>query len=164
MSPISQAQRCKKKKGGEDSFREERGGGGSDGWVGRATGGRYRERQEAGQRDRPTKKEAKQREERGRQSSSVSISLAPSMLCGYMLSSSQIFKLKVLNSVALRSLNDGTTKFTSATQAYHLWALRYLWGMKLQSPTGKKSTPTEPRITEEWSLSRGKLTHTTVIY
>lgn len=76
------------------------GGGESDGWVGRATGGRYRERQEAGQRDRPIKKEAQQREERGRQSGSVSISLAPSRLCGCMLSTSQIAILKELNSVA----------------------------------------------------------------
>lgn len=72
---ISQVQRCKRRKTeGEDEFqRGKKEGGGSDRWVGRATGGRYRERQEAGQRDRPTEKEAQQREERGRQSSSVSI-------------------------------------------------------------------------------------------
>lgn len=61
------------------------GGGGSDGWVGRATGGRYRERQEAGRRDRLTEKEAEQREERGRQSSSVSISFPPGSVAAYFL-------------------------------------------------------------------------------
>lgn len=68
------------------------------GWIaGRvATGGRYREREEARQRDRLTEKEAQQREERRRQHSSVSISLAPSRLCDCMLSTSQISMLKGL--------------------------------------------------------------------
>lgn len=30
----------------------------------------------------------------------------------------------------LRSFNDGLLNYTSATQAYHLWALRYLCGLK----------------------------------
>lgn len=60
----------------------------------------------------------------------------------------------------VRSFNDGLLNCTSAAQAYHLWALRYLCGLKLQSPAGKESIPKDPRITEEQSLSRGKLTHT----
>ena len=50
------------------------------------------------------------------------------------------------------SFNDGLLNYTSATQAYHLWALRYLCGLKLQSPSGKESNPKDPRIIEEQSV------------
>ncbi len=56
----------------------------------------------------------------------------------------------------VRSLNDGLLSYTSATQTCHLFTL--------QSPMRMESTPTEPWITEEWSLSRGKPTHGTIIY
>lgn len=83
-----------KKKDREKTVSERKGGGGggggSNGWVGRATGGRYRERQEAGQRerDRLTEKEAQQREEKrggGRAAASVSPLLPPGSIAACFL-------------------------------------------------------------------------------
>lgn len=64
MSPISLTQRCKGKRSeGEDSFREGRRRG-RERWMSRRdTGGRYRERQEAGQRQTDRKRSTAERRE-----------------------------------------------------------------------------------------------------
>lgn len=149
----------KTRKEGEDTFREERRG--REQWMSRK--GYWRQIQrEAGSRtetDWQKKKQSIERRGGGRAAASVSLLLPSGSVaaCFYLNSPG-------LNSVALRSLNDETTELTSTTRAYYHWAQSCLRGMRLKSLTGMESTQTDPSITEELSLSRGKLTHTVSIY
>lgn len=152
----------KRKKEKEKTVSERgEGGGGSNGWV----GGLLEADTERGRkqdRDRPTEKEAQQREERGRQSSSVSISHSPGSVASCFLPVR--FPFWKDSTVWRKILEWWTTK--GKPQPLRLITCGHCttfgdWDYKAYRE-GKNSD--NPRITEEWSLSRGKLTHGIIIY
>lgn len=155
MSPISKAQRCKRKKReGEDSFREGRRRG-RERWMSRKGYWRQIQREAGSRTERQTDKKRSTAErgegEAERQRQYLSRSLQALWLHAFYQSNCHP---EGAQQCGVRSLNDGLPSYTSTTQAYH----------PLQSLMRMESTPTQPRITEEWSLSRGKPTHGTIIY
>ena len=126
------------------------GGGGSKGWVGGLLKA-DRERQEAGQRQTSSREE-----ERGSQSSGVSISfVSPGSAAACFLP----VQFPSRNDWTVWRENDWwTAKWNRGVITCEQYTALGDWDC-----SALQRTPTDPRITEEWSSSGGKLTHGTVV-
>ena len=161
---VKRCKKQKKKREGEDNFRDRRRRG-RERWMSRrATGGRYRERQEAGQRQTDRKRNTAERSEgkAEQQWQYLSLTLSP----GSVAACFPPVKFPSWEdwTVWRKILEWWTAELNICHSGLSLVGTMLPLGIEITNPYREGKNSDRPKITEEWSLSRGKLTHGTIVY